>query len=81
MIDQAYLDRLAFIIKKFKPNLHKNIFDQYEVRKSLSSGSRPLDDSITLQELLQQMFSCGLTKEELAKILNGPNKPIEINLC
>lgn len=78
--NQSYLDRLAYFITKFKPNLEKCILDYYERIKHLSNSPRPLDDSITLQELLQQMLCCGWTKEDLYKLVTNGSTALEISL-
>lgn len=78
--NQSYLDRLAYFITKFKPNVEKCIWNHHERVKHLSNSPSPLDNSVTLQELLQQMICCGWTKEDLYKLIINGTPYLEISL-
>lgn len=76
----TWLDRLACYIKNFKPNLEKVIWKAYENHKQVSKLPRPQDDSITLQELLQQLLGLGYSKEDLYNLVTNGYQPILIDI-
>lgn len=79
--DQTWLDKIAYYIENFKPRLAEALRNTYEERRNKISSMRPLDDSITLQELLQQLLSCGMTKEYLYNIVTNTISPLDINIA